>query len=157
MYHHRCTCPASANDSSNACARSRDCAANHSSSRASSTTGQPRRSSAVRKSRPRETIGGKLTAHRLWRSQSVRAEWPCSVSKLGIGTAQHAIVAGKTGPGKSTLLHANHHQCGREVFARTFADGSARLQERCRVFKPIVRVNCHTPISSVSRASASLA
>jgi DNA segregation ATPase FtsK/SpoIIIE-like protein len=26
--------------------------------------------------------------------------------KLGVGTAQHAIVAGKTGSGKSTLLHA---------------------------------------------------
>ncbi|MFO0941669.1 MAG: FtsK/SpoIIIE domain-containing protein [Pirellulales bacterium] len=26
--------------------------------------------------------------------------------KLGVGTAQHAIIAGKTGSGKSSLLHA---------------------------------------------------
>ena len=49
--------------------------------------------------------------------------------RLGRGTSQHLLVAGKTGSGKSTFLHGVHHECRADVQPGSGRVLSDRLQE----------------------------
>lgn len=49
--------------------------------------------------------------------------------KLGVGTVQHAMIAGKTGSGKSSMLHAIITSRRSQVFTGTSAASATRLQK----------------------------
>ncbi len=53
--------------------------------------------------------------------------------KLGKGTSQHVLTAGKTGSGKSTMLHALDHERSAEVQPKSARAVPDRLQEGRRI------------------------
>jgi len=67
---------------------------------------EPCRGAVSSRSRPSHPSSGALKRRMNCVSRSaVPARPSCSILKIGKGTRQHALIAGKTGSGKSTLFH----------------------------------------------------
>ena len=56
--------------------------------------------------RPPRIDGGRMTAERKSKCRWVGPGRPAAALQLGQGTSQHVLIAGKTGSGKSTFMHA---------------------------------------------------
>ena len=95
----------------------------------------PSASRSPSSSSPRPTTpGGRATAGPGSTSRSARRARPSgSTSTLGQGTSQHVLLAGRTGSGKSTLMHALITNLALELQPRRDRPLPDRLQEGGRV------------------------